>query len=257
MFIFLAMFNEFFKQYGIGFGTYHLRDETAVKKAISLGYRVIDTAESYATEKIVGSAIKLATRKKLFIISKVSPNHLSYKDVLKSAVESVKKLDTFIDLYLIHQPNPNISLKETFLALKKLKDKHIIRHYGISNFDLKQTKVAYKYRPVANENEFSLEFQYTLPLVNFCNSHGMLFFSYRPFYAGELINPPLVNRLTPFARKYHVSPSNIALRWIIQHKALPIVGSSDIDHLKENLNLNFLLSDADMLMLSNAFSEFR
>ena len=125
--------------------TYDSEDISAMKTAIKLGITHIDIAEAYAgghTEELVGRAIGGFDRKSLFVTSKVSPEHLSYDDLLASAKGSLRRLNTdYLDLYLIHAPNPDIPIQETMKAMDSLVEQKLIRYMGVSNFSVEQIKM--------------------------------------------------------------------------------------------------------------------
>ncbi len=248
----------------IAFGTYQLGDfynaKNIIKKALEIGYRIFDTAESYDNglmEKALGDALSEAkiNRKEVFIMTKVSPNHLDYESVLKSAIKSVKRLNTFIDLYYIHIPNPNVPLEETFKAFEELKRKKIIRFFGVSNFNISQLKQANSITKIfAVQEEFNLLYQYTKPILNFTNANGILFFAYRPLYGGLLMNEKYLKLLKPFAEKYHKTPAQVAIRWILEHNAIPIIKTTKENHLKENFDVFWRMKKEDVIALTNVFS---
>src|SRR3989344_9212613 len=136
-----------------GFGTWQIGGDTrrnpvnddlgqtaALVRAIEAGVSHIDTAERYAAghaEEIVAEAIKNFDRTKLFIVSKVWPDHFRYKDVLQSAAGSLKRLKTdYLDLYLLHKPNHDIPIAETMKAMDKLKKDGLVKNIGVSNFSV-------------------------------------------------------------------------------------------------------------------------
>jgi diketogulonate reductase-like aldo/keto reductase len=98
------------------------------------------------TEELIGEAIKDLDRSKLIITSKVYKTHLHYDDVITSCKKSLERLQTtYIDIYLIHAPNPEIPLQETMTALDFLVEQGLIKHIGVSNFSVEQMKEAQKY----------------------------------------------------------------------------------------------------------------
>lgn len=127
----------------IGFGTWQLRGGDGVlKRAVALGAGFVDTAESYDTESNVAGDIE-GFREKVFIATKVSPEYLSYDDVLGHAEASLKRLRTkFIDLYQVHWPNPEIPVSETMRAMETLVAQGKVRFIGVSNFSAAQMKEA-------------------------------------------------------------------------------------------------------------------
>ena len=121
----------------------HSRDEpelAALQQAIALGYRHFDTAEMYAaghSEELLGRALGGQERSDFIITSKVNKENLAYDDLLAACDRSLDRLQTsYIDMYLIHWPNPEIPLTESFRALNQLVDVGKIRNIGVSNFDL-------------------------------------------------------------------------------------------------------------------------
>ncbi len=248
----------------IAFGTYRLGDfykaKEMIKKALEIGYRIFDTAESYDNglmEKALGDVLKEFNipRKDVFVMTKVSPNHLRYEDVIRSAIESIKRLNTYIDLYYIHIPNPNIPLKETFKAFEELKKKKLVRFFGVSNFSLEMLKSALPYNIFAVQEEFNLLFQHTKQILEFTKANKILFFAYRPLYGGLLMKEKYVKLLQPFTQKYRKTPAQIAIRWILEHNAIPIVKTTKIEHLKENFDVFWKMKKEDVIALTNIFEK--
>ncbi len=117
-----------------------------IRAAIEMGYRHIDTAEMYGgghAEELVGKAMRGFDRQELFITSKVLPAHLKYRDTLRACRASLERLGSdYLDLYLIHWPNPGIPLEETFRALNELVASGQVRRLGVSNFNLSRLRQA-------------------------------------------------------------------------------------------------------------------
>ena len=237
----------------LGLGTWRLSgDETinVVKKALKIGYNHIDTAEMYGNEKEIGDAIKDVDRDKLFLTSKVWYDNLHYQDVISTCRESLKKLGTdYLDLYLIHWPNPSIDMKETFQALKELYSEGIVKAVGVSNFTIKNLKLALAVcqsisLPITvNQVEFH-PFLYQESLLNFCRENHISLTAYRPIAKG-LVNDNLIIR--QIAQKYQKSPAQITLRWLTQLDIITIPKASSEEHLKENINIfDFKLEKSDM-----------
>ncbi len=132
----------------IGLGTWMLTGETCsymVSKAIKFGYRHIDTAEMYRNEEFVGQGIKDAdiSREELFLTSKVWRDNLREEDVVRACERSLRRLGVeYLDLYLIHWPNKDIPLEETFRGMKRLLDAGKIKSVGVSNFNREWLKKA-------------------------------------------------------------------------------------------------------------------
>ncbi|MFW6149351.1 MAG: aldo/keto reductase [Atribacterota bacterium] len=237
----------------LGLGTWRLSGgETTkvVKMALQMGYNHIDTAEMYGNEKEIGDAIKEVDRAKLFLTSKVWYDNLHYQDVISACKESLKKLGTnYLDLYLIHWPNPSVDMKETFQALKELYSEGKVKAVGVSNFTIKNLKLALDVcqsisLPITvNQVEFH-PFLYQESLLNFCRENHISLTAYRPIAKG-LVNDNLIIR--QIAQKYQKSPAQITLRWLTQQDIITIPKASSEEHLRENINIfDFELDNLDI-----------
>ncbi|MDR4499662.1 MAG: aldo/keto reductase [Candidatus Scalindua sp.] len=223
---------------------------SAIKTAIQLRITFIDTAEAYAkghTEELIGKTIQDFDRKSLFITSKVSPEHLKYNDLIESAKMSLKRLKTdYLDLYLIHLPNPEIPIRETMQAMDYLIEQKLIRFIGVSNFSVEQIKEAQRYtknRIVANQIEYNLLVRNSgrvtsnmeSQIIPYCQKNNIFIIVWRPLAKGELARPGF-KLLDELAETYNKSQAQIALNWLISKKGVvAVTKSSKINHLKENL----------------------
>jgi diketogulonate reductase-like aldo/keto reductase len=131
-----------------------------LRRGVELGAFLIDTAELYGTEDVVGQAVK-DLRDRVFLATKVSADHLRYDDVLRAAEASLRRLDTnCIDLYQIHWPNWSAPIQETMRAMEALVDRGLIRYIGVSNFSVAQLREAQaamsKYPIVSNQVLYNL-----------------------------------------------------------------------------------------------------
>jgi len=250
--------------------TYDNENIYAIKTAIELGITHIDTAEMYGhghAEELVGEAIKDFNRETLFITTKVSPENLRYNDVIASAKESLKRLKTeYIDLYLIHVPNPKIPIQETMKALNFLYEQKLIRFIGVSNFSVKQIKEAQKSsqnKIVANQIEYSLlirnegnEYISNMEskVIPYCQENNIMVIAYRPLARGKLTKPGF-KILDELAKKYNKTQAQIAINWLIsKKKVITIPKSTRIEHLKENLGaLDWKLKPEDIRKLDKEF----
>ncbi len=244
----------------IGLGTWQLKGEkciNTIKLALEIGYRHIDTAEIYENEKEIGKAIKDFPRSEIFITSKVSGDHLKFQDVIKSCELSLKNLNTnYLDLYLIHWPNPLISLRETFKAIKKLHNEGKIISFGVSNFDIKLLKKALEIEEIpicVNQVEFHPYF-YQKELLEFCKKHNIILVAYSPLARGKINENKIIKEI---AKKYGKTPAQISLRWIIQKGAIPIPKAGSKEHLKENIEVfNWEISKEDEIKIDNLNDKF-
>lgn len=220
------------------------KDITAIQEAIKLGVTHIDSAEQYAggyAETLVGKAIKGYDRSKLFIVSKVSPEHLNYDDVLRSCEASLKRLETdYLDLYLIHYPNFEIPIEKTLKAMDKLVKDGLVKNIGVSNFRTKRLKEAQKHtknKLVVNQVYYNLVIREPEHegLLEYCQENDVFLEAYRPVEKGAILAEP-IPILDELAKKYGRTPAQIVISWLISQKnVITLSKTSTIEHLKENL----------------------
>ncbi|MBS3791940.1 aldo/keto reductase [Candidatus Bipolaricaulota bacterium] len=225
----------------LGLGTWKLRGkecEETVRKAIDLGYRHIDTAIFYGNEKEVGNAIGDHSRDELFVTTKVWKDKLHYRDFKRSAEGSLKRLDTdYLDLLLIHWPNPEVPLEETIKAMNELVEEGKVLHLGVSNFDRSQLKKARElsYEPIVNNQvKYHLGMDQT-PTLNYCQKNDLFLTAYSPLGQGKILKN---DELIEISARYGKSPGQVGLKWLVrQNNVLAIPKASSEDHLRENINL--------------------
>jgi diketogulonate reductase-like aldo/keto reductase len=241
----------------VGIGTWTLKGDKcreSVRKALDIGYKHIDTAEAYDNQKQVALGIKDSgvDRDDIFITSKVWKSNLRYSDTLSACDNTLGELQTdYLDLYLIHWPNEDIPMKETFEALTKLKDDGKIKDIGVSNFTISHLKTAksvsqspisadqVKYHPYENPND----------LLEYCKDNDIVITAYSPFGRGDLFTD---ERLTKIADSHDKSLAQIIIRWLIQKGIVVIPRSSSEEHLKANLDVfDWELSDDIIQKLEN------
>ena len=166
----------------------------ALRLGLELGMLFIDTAEMYAgghSEEIVAKAVN-SQRDKVFIATKVSPEHLHYDDVIKSCQSSLKRLETnYIDLYQVHWPNPSIPIAETMKAMEHLAAEGMIRHIGVSNFSVRQTREAEEALSMhsldSNQVEYSLLDRSIEPdLLPYSEKQHITIIAYTPIAKGRI-----------------------------------------------------------------------
>ncbi|NMB89539.1 MAG: aldo/keto reductase [Chloroflexi bacterium] len=255
----------------VGFGTWTIGGQgapdpagdagslAALRSALELGYTHFDTAESYAAghaEELLGRAIRElgAPRQTLLITSKVSPQHLSYDQVLTSCENSLRRLGMeYLDLYLIHWPRMGMQLEETFRALNQLVRSGKVRRLGVSNFSLKllQQAAALSETPLLT-NQVS----YSIPdrtyrhngVLDYCQQHDILLTAYSPVKRRNIKSNPAIQAI---ATARGVSRQQVALAWLTtQPRVITIPMSSDPQHQAENLHAaDLVLSAAEMEQL--------
>ena len=216
----------------------------ALIAGIELGYRQIDTAEMYAggfTEELVGRAIAGFDRASLFLTSKVWKTHLHYDDVLRAAEGSLRRLGTdYLDLYLIHQVNPDVPLRETMRAMNRLVDEKVIRGIGVSNFSVERFRHAQDWadsKLLANQVHYNLKVREAerSGLLKYCQENDVMLIAWRPFQKGGLLEET-PECLKEVAAEAGLTPSQTALSWLTSQKNLVTISMSHSrEHLEENL----------------------
>jgi diketogulonate reductase-like aldo/keto reductase len=231
----------------------------ALRYGLDLGIKLIDTAEIYGnglTEEIVGEAISGYKREELFIATKVWKTNLSYSSVLKAAAASLQRLQTdYIDLYLVHWPNPDIPLSATLRALEELKKEKIIKHIGVSNFSIELLEQARSYLQIApmfaNQIEYNLSNREEEETVKFCQDNDIYVIAYRPLAKG-LMEKKYQNTLKSLSEKYHKTLRQIMLNWLMSRNIIPIPKAANFEHIDENYGaLGWHLEEADVELLNN------
>jgi 2,5-diketo-D-gluconate reductase B len=234
----------------LGFGTSTLGNCGAlVAAALRAGYRHIDTARKYGTEEGVGEGIRAArvAREDIFVTTKVSHEHLRPADFARSVETSLRALRLdYVDLLLVHWPNPEIALAETMPALAQAKREGLTRHIGVANFTVALLDQAVALCPeplVTNQVEFHPYLDQAAVLAA-CRRHGLLLTAHCPLGRGRLIDDPV---LAEIAGRKGKSTAQVALRWSVQRGVVPIPRSSHPQRIAANLDIfDFALDDADM-----------
>jgi 2,5-diketo-D-gluconate reductase B len=236
----------------IGFGTSQLGNcGEIVANALKVGYRHIDTAWKYGTEKGVGEGMRRSPvpRKDIFLTTKVSHEYLRAADFARSVDESLENLQTdYVDLLLVHWPTiDNIPLAETMGALAKARREGKARHVGVANFNIALTEEAMRLCP---EPLSVLQAEYHAYLdqskvLAFCRKAGLIFMAYCPLGRGKMFREPV---LAAIARDKGRTVAQVALRWLVQQGNIaPIPRSSNPQHMAESLNVfDFSLTDEEM-----------
>jgi 2,5-diketo-D-gluconate reductase A len=248
-------FNNGIQMPIVGFGTFMLSGETctqSVVSAINSGYRMIDTAEAYGNEREVGEGIKQSgiNREELFLVTKV--NFKSYETAEQTVLQSLSNLRTdYIDLLLLHWPFANYYA--AWHALEKLFAEGKIRAIGVSNFEPDQLLdlIAYnKVVPAVNQIETNLYCQRITERM-WMDKKNVAHMAYAPLGQGnrnEMFEEPVVLAL---AKKYKKSSAQILLRFLTQKGIAVIPRSSQMKHIKENIDLfDFSLTSDELSQLS-------
>jgi 2,5-diketo-D-gluconate reductase B len=236
----------------IGLGTGGLGDDCGpiVAAALAAGYRHIDTARKYGTERGVGEAIRSARipRDEIFLTTKVSHEHLHAGDFERSTQASLQALGLdHVDLLLVHWPAPDMPLAETMGALAKMKRRGLTRHIGVANFNIALLDEAIRLCPeplVALQAEYHPYLDQS-KLLEACRRRGLIFIAYCPLARGRLIGDPAIGEI---ARAKGRTVAQVALRWLIQQDdVVAIPRSANAARVAANNDIfAFALDDDEM-----------
>jgi len=230
----------------------------ALKEGLDGGIRLIDTAEIYNSEGLVGKAITDFPREELFVATKVMFLHLRHNSLVKSLERSLRKLNLkYVDLYQVHQPNPFVKIKETMSAMEEVVDKGLVRSIGVSNFSFKQTQEANsaleKYRLASIQMPYHLaDRRMEKEILPYCRKENMALMAYYPLGHGKLATSGV---LAAIGKKYGKTASQVALNWLhSQDNVFPIPRASNRVHVSENVgSVGWKLSDQDRAELERAY----
>lgn len=251
----------------IGLGTWLIPDgeaAQAVRDAVAMGYRHIDTAQTYGNERGVGEGVRTCgvPREEIFITSKVAAEHKTYESAAKSIDESLAKLGMdYIDLMIIHCPQPWAEFrgerryftenKEVWRALENAYKDGKVKAIGVSNFlvdDLENILDDCKVKPMVNQILTHIT-NTPLELINFCREHGILCEAYSPIAHGEALKNRLILSV---AEKYSVTPAQLCVRYALQLGMVVLPKTSNPEHMKNNADIEFEISAEDMDILELA-----
>jgi 2,5-diketo-D-gluconate reductase B len=236
----------------LGLGTWQLEGRTclrAVEEGLRLGYRHIDTAQLYGNEEEVGRAISSSgvPRGEIFLTTKVWTEGLDFGNVLRTTDGSLRRLGTdYVDLLLVHWPNPEIPLEETLSALQQLQEEGRALQIGVSNFPpslLRQALeivfplfcIQVEYHPFLSQEV----------LLDMARRHDLMFTAYSPLARGEVAKDPTLKEI---AQRHGKTPAQVTLRWLMQQDHVAAIPkASTPEHLRANLEVfDFVLSDEEM-----------
>jgi diketogulonate reductase-like aldo/keto reductase len=251
----------------LGMGTWHLADGRhppdveidALRTGLDLGMTLVDTAEMYgdgASERLIGHAIA-GRRDDVFLVSKVLPHHASFDGTISACEGSLRRLRTDrLDLYLLHWRGA-VPLEETIGAFGELKHAGLIRHWGVSNFDVTDMvqlaelpggRAVETDQVLYNLTRRGIEWN----LLPWCRENGLPVIAYSPIEQGRLLGHPALRRI---AERHNVTPAQVALAWVVSHRgvcAIPEAGTPE--HVRENFGaLQVVLRQDDVAELDAAF----
>ncbi len=227
----------------VGLGTWNYTGGVEpLKRGIALGACLIDTAESYGTEEIVGEAVK-GVRQCVFLATKVSPRHFRHRELLLAADRSLQRLRTdYIDLYQLHWPNYLVPIEETMAAMERLVELGKIRFIGVSNFSVSELRKGQaalsKNRIVSNQVCYNLvERSIERRVLPYCQQNQITVIAFSPlatgFYNIKRRDPRSV--LGDVGAQVHRTEAQLALNWCLRHDSLIVIPKAASEaHVAEN-----------------------
>jgi 2,5-diketo-D-gluconate reductase A len=235
----------------LGLGVWQVPDgatcENAVRMALELGYRHIDTAQAYGNEASVGKALRDSgvPRDEVFLTTKFYPGG---KDPVADAEQSLRKLGVDqVDLYLVHWPKGGPL--RAWPGMERAQERGLARSIGVSNFsaaDLDQVTAAGSVTPTVNQIQFSAV-EYRRGLLDACHRHNIVLEAYSPLGTGKHLRN---KRVAEIAARVSRTPAQVLLRWCLQHGVPIIPKSTHRERIAENAQVfDFTLSDEDMATL--------
>ena len=248
----------------LGLGTWFIDNNKAaqaVRTAVELGYRLIDTAQAYGNERGVGEGIRTCglKREELFVASKVAAEHKTYEDAARSIDETLEKMGlTYLDQMLIHSPQPwrefraeKRYFQENRAVWRALEDAQAtgkVRVIGVSNFlqdDLENLLSDCRIQPMVNQILLHIS-NTDHDLLNFCREQHIQVEAYSPIAHGEALKNPVIAQM---AKKYGVSAAQLCVRYVLQLGAVALPKTADPQHMEENAAVDFVLTPEDMAAL--------
>jgi diketogulonate reductase-like aldo/keto reductase len=237
----------------VGLGTWRLTGEQcreAVRTALELGYRHLDTAQEYDNERQVGAALRDSDvdREDVFVTTKLGSGNRGYDEVRQSTEESLAKLGTsYVDLLLIHWPNVTTPLRETLAAMNELVEEGSVRHIGVSNFDIDRLDRA---REFSEHGILTDQVQYNpywsqTELLDYCRIHDIVVTAYSPLAHGGVLDDPVLEAV---GDRYDKSPAQVAIRWLVQQpNVVTVPKATSREHIAANRDVfDFELGDDEM-----------
>lgn len=251
----------------LGLGTWFIDDDKAadaVKAAVELGYRHIDTAQAYGNERGVGEGIRTCgvPREELFVVSKVAAEHKTYEEAKAGIDETLKKMGLdYLDMMIIHSPQPWVEVNQSenryvegnraaWRALEKAYSEGKLKAIGVSNFqigDLESLMETAEIKPMVNQVLCHIS-NTPLELIDFCQKNDIAIEAYSPIAHGEILSQPEIKAI---ADKYGVSVPQLCIRYTLQLGAISLPKTANPEHMESNAKVDFTISAEDMEVLKN------
>lgn len=251
----------------LGLGTWFIDDDKvadAVKEAVKLGYRHIDTAQAYGNERGVGEGIRNCgiPREELFVVSKVAAEHKTYEEAKAGIDETLEKMGLdYLDMMIIHSPQPWAEVnqsenrykegnRQAWRALEDAYNEGKLKAIGVSNFqieDLENIMETAKVKPMVNQVLCHIS-NTPLELIDFCQKSDIVVEAYSPIAHGEILNQPQIKEI---ADKYGVSVPQLCIRYTLQLGAVSLPKTANPKHMETNSQVGFEISAEDMEILKH------
>ena len=251
----------------LGYGVYQVTKEECercVLDALKVGYRAIDTAQSYFNERGVAEGVRTCgiPREDLFVVSKVAAEHKTYESAAKSIDETLSKMGLdYLDMMIIHSPQPWVEVNRSEdryvegnrAAWRALEDAYKagkLKVIGISNFqigDIESLLQTAEIKPMVNQILLHIS-NTPLELMEYCQKNGIAVEAYSPIAHGEILNQPEIKAM---AEKYGVTVPQLCIRYTLQLGAISLPKTANPEHMKTNAEVDFEISAQDMEVLKN------
>ena len=251
----------------LALGTWLIDDDKvsdAVRAAIQIGYRHIDTAQAYGNERGVGEGVRTCgiPRDQIFVTSKVAAEHKDYRSAADGIDKTLRKMGLdYLDMMIIHSPQPWVEVnqsdnryvegnREAWRALEDALKAGKLRAIGVSNFlkgDIDSLWEAAEIKPMVNQVLCHVS-NTPLDLIEYCQGKGIVMEAYSPVAHGEALKN---EKIAEIAKKYGVSVPQLCIRYDIQLGMIVLPKTANPAHMKSNADIDFVISDADMEVLKN------
>lgn len=248
----------------LGLGTWFIDDDKAaqaVREAVKLGYRLIDTAQAYGNERGVGEGVRTCgiPREQLFVASKVAAENKTYESAMASIDETLEKMGLgYLDQMIIHSPQPWAEFrvekryfeenKQVWRALEDAQAAGKVKVIGVSNFlqdDLENILADCRVKPMVNQILLHIS-NTNRELLTFCEQQGIQIEAYSPIAHGEALKNPAIIEM---AQKYQVSVAQLCIRYVIQLGTVALPKTANPAHMADNAAVDFEISAQDMQQL--------
>ena len=251
----------------LGLGTWFIDDDKvadAVKDAVDLGYRLIDTAQAYGNERGVGEGVRNCglKREEIFVTSKVAAEHKTYEEAKAGIDETLKKMGLdYLDMMIIHSPQPWVEVnqsedryvegnREVWRALEEAYNEGKLKAIGVSNFqieDLESLMETAKIKPMVNQILCHIS-NTPLELIDYCQKNDIRVEAYSPIAHGEILDQPEIKAI---AEQAGVSVPQLCIRYTLQLGTVSLPKTGNKEHMKTNAEVDFEISAKDMETLKN------